>query len=105
MRLIDADEIDFNKAFGSKSGFAKDMRKAAQMLVDKQPTAFDINTVMEHLKKELELADDEKSRCIKENPTQFDEAKGYARGIATATDAKADGIFMRVCWMKKLNPR
>ena len=48
MRLIDADEIDFNKAFGSKSGFAKDMRKAAQMLVDKQPTAFDINTVMEH---------------------------------------------------------
>ncbi len=50
------------------------------------PTAFDINTVMEHLNKELELADDEKSRCIKENPIQFDSAKGYAHGIAVAIE-------------------
>lgn len=53
---------------------------------------FDINTVMEHLEKELELADDEKSRCIKENPMQFDEAKGYARGIATAIEIVEGGI-------------
>lgn len=55
-------------------------------------TAFDINTVMEHLKKELELADDEKCRCIKENPMQFDEAKGYARGIATAIEIVKGGV-------------
>ena len=56
------------------------------------PTAFDINTVMEYLNKELELADDEKSRCIKENPMQFDEAKGYARGIATAIEIVKGGM-------------
>lgn len=49
MRLIDADEIDFNKAFGGKSGFAKDMREAAQMLVDKQPTTFDAEKVVKEL--------------------------------------------------------
>ena len=54
MRLIDADEIDFNKAFGGKSGFAKDMREAAQMLVDKQPTAFDVEKVIEQLKECIE---------------------------------------------------
>ena len=59
------------------------------------PTAFDINTVMEHLNKELELADDEKSRCIKENPMQFDEAKGYARGIATAIEI-LEGILLAI---------
>lgn len=52
MRLIDADEIDFNKAFGGKSGFAKDMREAAQMLVDKQPTAFDVDKTVEQLEEE-----------------------------------------------------
>lgn len=86
MRLIDADEIDFNKAFGSKSGFAKDMRKAAQMLVDKQPTAFDAEKIVALLEEELKLADDEKARCIKENPMQFDSAKGYANGIAVAIE-------------------
>ena len=50
------------------------------------PTAFDINIVMEYLNKELELADDEKARCIKENPIQFDSAKGYAHGIAVAIE-------------------
>ena len=49
MRLIDADEIDFSKAFGGKSGFAKDMQEAAKMLVDKQPTAFDTQKVVKEL--------------------------------------------------------
>lgn len=56
------------------------------------PTAVDINTVMEHLNKELKLADDEKSRCMKENPMQFDEVKGYARGIATAIKIVKGGM-------------
>ena len=38
------------------------------------------------LEEELKLADDEKARCIKENPMQFDSAKGYANGIAVAIE-------------------
>lgn len=56
------------------------------------PTAFDIDIVMERLNKELKLADDEKPRCIKENPMQFDEAKGYAKGIATAIEIVKGGM-------------
>ena len=56
------------------------------------PTTFDINTVMEYLNKELELADDEKASCIKENSMQLDEAKGYARGIAVAIEIVKDGM-------------
>lgn len=37
MRLIDADEIDFNEVFIGASEFAKDTREAAQMLIDNQP--------------------------------------------------------------------
>ncbi len=52
MRLIDADGIDFKKVFGGESEFAKDMREAAQMLVDKQPTAYDVDKVVEMLEEE-----------------------------------------------------
>ena len=48
-RLIDADKIDFNKAFVGASEFAQDTRNAAQMLIDNQPTAFDLDKVMEQL--------------------------------------------------------
>ena len=48
-RLIDADKIDFNEAFIGASEFAQDTRNAAQMLVDKQPTAFDVDKVVESL--------------------------------------------------------
>ena len=37
MRLIDADKIDFNEAFGGQSDFARDTREAAQSLIDSQP--------------------------------------------------------------------
>ena len=37
-RLIDADKIDFNEVFGGQSDFAKDIRGAAQSLIDAQPT-------------------------------------------------------------------
>lgn len=49
-RLIDADKIDFNEAFVGASEFAQDTRNAAQMLIDNQPTAFDLDKVMEQLK-------------------------------------------------------
>ena len=38
MRLIDADKIDFNEVFIGASEFAKDLKEAAQMLIDNQPT-------------------------------------------------------------------
>lgn len=49
MRLIDADKIDFNEGFVGASEFAQDTRNAAQMLIDNQPTAFDVDKVVEQL--------------------------------------------------------
>lgn len=49
-RLIDADKIDFNEAFVGASEFAQDTRNAAQMLIDNQPTAFDVDKVIKQLK-------------------------------------------------------
>ena len=59
---------------------------------DRMPTAYDLEEVVALLEEELKLADDEKARCIKENPMQFDEAKGYARGIATAIEIVKGGM-------------
>ena len=50
MRLIDADKIDFNEVFVGASEFAQDTRNAAQMLIDKQPTAYDVDKVVKQLK-------------------------------------------------------
>lgn len=55
-------------------------------LLSNSPTAFDVGKVVALLEEELKLADDEKARCIKENPMQFDSAKGYANGIAVAIE-------------------
>ena len=53
----------------------------------------DADKVFERLQLELSLADKEKERCARENPLQFDEAKGYARGIAVALEiVKSGGI-------------
>lgn len=54
--------------------------------VKEQPTAFDAEKAIALLEEELKLADDEKARCIKENPIQFDSAKGYAHGVAVAIE-------------------
>ena len=51
MRLIDADKIDFNEVFVGASEFAQDTRNAAQMLIDNQPTDFDLDKVVEQLDK------------------------------------------------------
>lgn len=49
MRLIDADSINFEEVFGGKSDFAKDLREAAQELIDRQPTAFNKEKVIDQL--------------------------------------------------------
>ena len=53
MRLIDADKIDFGKVFIGASDFAKDTREAAQKLIDEQPTAYDVDKVVEQLEEYL----------------------------------------------------
>ena len=42
--------------------------------------------IIDKLKKELKLADEEKLQCARENPLQFDSAKGYAHGVAKAIE-------------------
>ena len=61
-------------------------KKMAIDTIKNQPTAYDIDKVVEELKKELSLADKEKERCTDENNLQFDYAKGYASGISTAIE-------------------
>jgi hypothetical protein len=59
MRLIDADKINFEEVFGGQSDFAKDIRESAQNLIDRQPTAFDKEKVIDQLKEEGCIIDDE----------------------------------------------
>jgi len=43
-----------------------------------------IKKLIERLEEELKLADETKEKCARENPLMFDNAKGYATGIANA---------------------
>lgn len=45
-----------------------------------------LEQILEEIEKKTDLAHEEMSRCASENPLQFDDAKGYARGIGTAID-------------------
>lgn len=56
MRLIDADKINFEEVFGGQSDFAKDLREAAQELIDIQPTAFCKEMVIKKIKDYRDLA-------------------------------------------------
>lgn len=88
MRLIDADLLMENLGFMDTEEEREE--NVGQIItwedVDRMPTAFDAEKVIALLEEELKLADDEKARCIKENPIQFDSAKGYANGIAVAIE-------------------
>lgn len=81
MRLIDADEL-------MKDRVENDPVRIA---VQCTPTAFDKEKVIEELREELNLSDAEKERCARENPLQFDSAKGYANGIANAIEIVEKG--------------
>lgn len=50
MRLIDADKINFNEVFVGASEFAQDTRDVAQILINRQPTAYDVDKIVEQLK-------------------------------------------------------
>lgn len=49
MRLIDADKINFNEVFVGASELAQDTRYVAQILINRQPTAYDVDKVVEQL--------------------------------------------------------
>lgn len=100
-RLIDADLLmrKCEKWLKPKAPDEDEMVSVADiavsmlMEIEEQPTAYDVEKVVEELEEELKLADDEKARCIKENPMQFDSAKGYANGIAVAIEiVKRGGV-------------
>lgn len=57
MRLIDADKIDFGKVFIGSSDFAKDTREAAQKFIEEQPTAYNMESVIQQLKEESCIID------------------------------------------------
>lgn len=59
--------------------------------IENAPTAFDKEKVIKELREELNLSDAEKERCARENPLQFDSAKGYANGIANAIEIVEKG--------------
>lgn len=88
MRLIDAELLMENLGFTDTEEEREE--NVGQIItwedVDRMPTAFDAEKVVKLLEEELKLADDEKARCIKENPIQFDSAKGYAHGVAVAIE-------------------
>ena len=91
-RLIDADklleETRRDRDYARKNGFL-DMYYERQVLIDRieaQPTAYDQNKVVDQLESELRLADKEKERCARENPLQFDSAKGYAMGLSNTIE-------------------
>lgn len=94
MRLIDADLLmrKCEKWLKPKAPDEYEMVSLADiavsmlMEIEEQPTAFDAEKIIKQLEEELKLADDEKARCVKENPMQFDSAKGYANGIAVAIE-------------------
>lgn len=65
----------------SKSAFMEDFRNTITEnsdtfdwlnMISRQPSAYDVDKVIEKLKTELSLADKEKGRCARENPLQFD---------------------------------
>ena len=99
-RLIDADKLletlqDLEPHCENKDyeyGMLNTMRYYMPKIINDEPTVFDVGKVVEQLESELRLADKEKERCARENPLQFDSAKGYAMGLSNAIEiVKAGG--------------
>lgn len=87
MRLIDADRLMDNL----RGNVLIDVTPELEKEIEQQPTAFNREKVIKELREELNLSDAEKERCARENPLQFDSAKGYANGIANALEIVEKG--------------
>lgn len=94
MRSIDADKIDFNEVFAGESEFAQDTRNAAQMLIDKQPTVYDVDKIVDRLEEERELAYADFERYVEEVGSCLDSEHDdfFHKGIERAIEVvKAGG--------------
>lgn len=76
MRLIDADEINFEEVFGGQSDFAKDIRESAQSLIDRQPTAFNKEKVIEELEENMNVVRETSGQAV-----TFMFSDGYCNGV------------------------
>lgn len=83
---------DFQDRNNSEESYIVQGLFEAFELIGNVPTAYDVDKVIKWLESELSLADREKERCARENPLQFDEAKGFARGIAVALEIVKSGF-------------
>lgn len=106
MRLIDAD--DFLERIQNDTGLCAEIKlyglKVLKRYFNNQPTAYDVDKVVEELKKELSLAKKEKEKCTGENHLQFYSTKGYAGGISYAIEVvKQGGVSDDVCEWKQDN--
>ena len=91
MRLIDADKINFNEVFVGASELAQDTRYVAQILINRQPTAYDVDKVvkrLEELKSRVpvnRILDD----IIKDKPKELGQLIAYNKAIEIV---KAGGL-------------
>jgi hypothetical protein len=69
---------------GLCGNYEKETAEMLQKAFAESKIAYDVEAKVAELEKEYDLADKEKARCMRENLLQYDEAKGYARGIDTA---------------------
>ena len=63
MRLIDADKVNFNEVFVGASELAQDTRYVAQILINRQPTAYDVDKVVEQLEELRKECEDPLQDC------------------------------------------
>lgn len=86
MRLIDADETikQYTQIFVEKYGV--ECGEMFQGVLKQMPTAYNVDRVLEQLKTEENLSEEEKRRCACGSTSQWEEAKGYTNGILTAID-------------------
>lgn len=93
MWLIDAEALKDSIEHSLNTGRETFPAEIIYEAIDEQPTAYDVDKVVAELEKELKRANEEKLRCVKENPLQFDSAKGYTNGITVAIQiVKGGGV-------------
>jgi len=93
MRLIDADSLkELYEGFGEYEDNLVVPIKVVLQSIDEQPAAYNLDSVLYHLQKELKEAEAEEERTAKENPSQFDVARGYEIAISNAIEYVKGGL-------------
>lgn len=92
-RLIDTDDLIMYLGFNNTEEEREENvgEIITLEMIDRIPTAYDLDGVLEKLEKEMQLAEREKERTVKENLCQFDTAKGYANGITSVFEIVKGG--------------